>query len=757
MTKDYRIVQTQKDRDALEEYINTYDYFAFDTETTGLNTKTDKVVGFSISGKKGTAFYYPTKKCYGTYGELVDDEDNQDEVHRFLRLLAEKELLMWNGSFDIRMVKNNFSIDLSNSLVAEGMLLKHTVEEEGDFGLKKVGVAIQDKIGFDVENAANQEQIELKENVKKNGGSTTKAKYEMYKADLDVLGKYACKDADLTFRICEYYSSKVAEEELDDFFYDEEVMPLYKEVTIPMESKGVKLDMPFILASKEEILEDILTLEENVITSLEESEAFIEWYADKVQNIEASKGKFLQVLGDLVNIPLPKTTSGKYSFTKKNLEKLEGFDYVKDFINEGILPAIPEVRKAKEIMYLESKEVGGKKINISSKKQLGDLVFKYMKIKPLGHTEKGTPQFNDDMVDKLIKEGHKWAEYLHQYNKLGKIKGTYIDRFLDNNVDGMYYFSYKQHGTISGRYGSDAQQLPRPMEEGQDYSTVLKYNNRIRQFFVAGEGRKFIDCDYESLEPHTFAHVSGDPGLIDIFKKGHDFYSTIAIATEGLEGVSADKKAENYLGKVNKQLRQKAKAYCLGVPYGMGAYALGKTLEIETEEAEELIDNYLGAYPKLKAWMDSSKKKAHYQGFVKSEAGRVRHLEKVRTLFKKHGEKLMHFKYRMKLLRKFDKDEITTMYKDYKNGVNNSRNYQIQSMASTIVNRAMIAINRYFKEHNIDAWICTTIHDQIICNVPEELAEDLKPVIQDLMENTTRLSLELKAPPEIGLNWADAH
>jgi DNA polymerase-1 len=326
----------------------------------------------------------------------------------------------------------------------------------------------------------------------------------------------------------------------------------------------------------------------------------------------------------------------------------------------------------------------GSVINISSKKQLGEIVFDYMNIEPVSKTDKGSPQFNDTMIQKLEELGNDWARKLGNYNKLVKIKGAYIDRFLDAEENGIFYPSFFQHRTISGRYGSDMQQLPRPKEEGELDPIVLQYTNIIRKFFISGEGRMFVDNDYESLEPHVFAHVSGDEGLRDIFRKGHDFYSTIAIATEGLEGVSADKKAENYLGKVNKPLRQKAKAYSLGVPYGMKGFALGKTLGIETEEADELIANYLNGFPELKKWMKESEEKAQHLGYVESEVGRKRHLPEVKRLHTIYGTKLLDFKYRPKLVKKFGKEKVMNMYRDYKNGLNNAKNVQIQSLASSI-------------------------------------------------------------------------
>jgi len=97
------------------------------------------------------------------------------------------------------------------------------------------------------------------------------------------------------------------------------------------------------------------------------------------------------------------------------------------------------------------------------------------------------------------------------------------------------------------------------------------------------------------------------------------------------------------------------------------------------------------------------------------------------------------------------------LYRDYKNGINNSRNFQIQSLSSSIVNKAMILINRQLKEKGIDAWVCGTVHDQIITNCPESDKLEVRQLVKNTMENSTKLSVQLKAPPEIGTNWRDSH
>lgn len=1123
MIKDYTIVTDELSLAKLYAHLEEHEFFAFDTETTGLNTRRDKVIGLSVSGKIGKAFYVPLFSWNKTFHCLRPVFVTEAEFLKILVKLKAKELLTWNGSFDVRITKSNFGIDLTDSLMADVMLMKHTVQEEGDFRLKETAIELAEELGLgDAETAANEEQLRLKENVIANGGVWLKSNKEMYKADLEVMGPYACfapksahvtlsdgsckfiedvqvgdvvishtgnrrkvydilnqhycgsiydlefevgrkisnvtsyhpflvlnqttlieewkkaedirendllvrpnfnidksndidetndsdfwwlfglyqaegyirvqgntrylvftvhqneadfvsgvlnrkdlkfsvvkkkgskacditvtstvlgkrfldlsggkfkchekkisedcfahlinskedclaflsgifdgdacyrykgkthnyclsitspslintvdmlltnlrinstrgsyepsktskgrivarkrryaitvfsneceflfkysqfkkfeknneynlsfkkyvrvsrikkhhyegpvhnievevdhsyiangiishncADADLTLRIADYYRQNLEDEGLEEFFFDKEVMPLYKLVTIPMEDHGVKLDMPLILATKEAIIKDMAQLEERILMQLDALEEVQEWKKRKAAEMYPPKntGAFAQEVCRNQGMELPLTQSGKYSLSAKYIEK--HYNCIgKTFLQTGTGLTQEEIEHISWCLFVENDH---HKININSKLQLGQIVFNCLGIKPLSKTPKGVPQFDDDLIQHLV-DVHKldWASDLSNYNKLVKISSTYIDRFLEAQEDGYYYFSYKQHGTISGRYSGDAQQMPRPKEEEELDPVVLKYNNLVRSFFIADEGRVFIDDDYESLEPHTFAHVSGDEKIRDIFRMGHDFYSTIAIVMENIQGVSADKKAPNYLGKVDKPRRQAAKPPSLGIPYGMEAYALGKTLGISTAEAQKKIDGYRGGFPSLSNWMDTSEEFVKEHGFIKTEAGRIRHLPRVREIYKKHGDSLLDWRYRndliIKLARKMPipfneakqeaKKLVTNMYRDYKNGLNNAKNFQIQGLAASIVNAACIAIAKEFKKRGIDGYVCAQIHDQAIFNVAKSQVEEAKKIIQELMENTTKLSIPLKAPPSVAMNWKEGH
>ena len=276
LEKKYYTVQDSDTLKLMFQHIKESEIIAIDTETTSLNMRKGKIVGWSISGAEGVGFYIPTL--------LWDFEKNKLEVQtimgesaeviskNLLKMLKGKKLVMHNASFDCRFIKNYFGIDLLEDLWVDTALLVHTVQEEGAgmgvFGLKPLAISVQEEIGLDVEKAANEEQIELKESIKKNGGEVTKTNFEIYKADLEILSKYASADTDLTLRLCNHFLKVLEKEKLEKLFFEEEVMPIYREVTIPMENYGVDLDMELLQKTHNDIVKDLEENKEIVMKSL---------------------------------------------------------------------------------------------------------------------------------------------------------------------------------------------------------------------------------------------------------------------------------------------------------------------------------------------------------------------------------------------------------------------------------------------------------------------------------------------------------
>ena len=233
LEKKYYTVQDKETLKLLHEHIVSSDVIAVDTETTGLNPRKNKIIGWSVSGDEGVGFYLPTLVFDYEKDDLVlqeiDGTSTETISRNLLKLLKGKKLVFHNASFDVQFIKNYFGVDLLPDVWVDTGLLVHTVYEEGafgfgnPFGLKSIAIMNQKELGLDVEKAANEEQVELKESIKKNGGQTTKALYEIYKADLDILSKYASADTDLTLRICNLYLKKLKEEGLEKFFFEDEV------------------------------------------------------------------------------------------------------------------------------------------------------------------------------------------------------------------------------------------------------------------------------------------------------------------------------------------------------------------------------------------------------------------------------------------------------------------------------------------------------------------------------------------------------
>ena len=744
MEKSYKIITDQAGVVELAEYIKNGNIIAYDIETTSVNPRKGMIIGFSVSANLNEGYYFPTRywdpECQALIDSFIGGKKCDDIAKSLINLLKGKKLVMHNGSFDIRFTKNFYGIDLREDLYCDTMLLRHTLKESGPFGLKDIAIELQAELGIDAEKEANEEQVLMKENIKANGGQVTKENFEIYKADMKLLGNYAAADTDLTLRVMTYYLPLLKEQELWDFFFVDEVMPLYKTVTIQMEEVGTELDMELINKTKHDIVQDLNKLEQEIIDDLMSIPAVKQWVMVKATKAFPPKkrGRFADRLREI----MPFSIRG-----------------VNDFLDSGN-PDDLDPKDAMKVSLDLWKEKEGNYLNISSKKQLAEITFKYLKVKPMSQTRKGTDQFNDTLVEHLSKD-YVWAAKLRDYNKLTKINSAYIDRFLDGNENGRYYWYFKMHGTTSGRFSSDCQQMPRVLEEGEVSGLVLGFNNILRAFLRAGKGRKFVICDQSSLEPRVFASVSNDPNLINVFLENEDLYSRVAIQAFKLKGLSAKKKDPNFVKTIRPELRQRAKGIALAIPYGAGAWQIGQSLNIKMTEAQKLIDGYLEGFPELAKWMSDTHLRVQTFGYIKNRTGRVRHLDRIKAIYEKFQDSLLDpraFKMMKEMCKTADQtNKIMQLRMEYKNGLNNSKNFQIQSLAASIMNRSAIAIHKEFKEKNLDAYIELQIHDEFVINCAEEIAEEVAKITKHHMENTIQIPTGLVAEPNIADNFSEGH
>lgn len=754
--KNYTIVTTQSQLDSVIKRIGESTLIAYDIESTGLNVRKETIIGVAINVGVGESYYLPSFE-WDTDLQVLTPVLSKDQILSAINALKNKKLIMHNASYDTRLTKSYYGVDLLPWLHGDTMLAKHTVDEDRPFGLKDIAKKLQAELGLDVESEANEEQVKMKESIKKNGGKASKNSMEIYKADMELIGLYACADTDITRRVWDYYISRIEEEGLLKFFLEDEVMPLYREVTIPMEERGMAVNLPLLSTAYKDIVKDMEEMEDEIVRDLKPYAADLEDKLLKKDYKYGRTGSFAQFAVEYFKLDLPKTPTGAYSLNAKAVEALPDSRGKRFFVGDLELTDTEQ----REIRELAHQRRSGKKhaINIASKQHLAYIFFSVLKEKPVSFTDRGAPQVNDLTLE-IMAEKYEVCAKIRNYNKLAKIKGAYIERFLQEQEDGIFYASYQQHRTISGRYGSDFQQLNRPMdkallESGKVNEKVFKYNNMVRQFFIAPKGYDLIVADYESLEPHVFAHMSGDESLRDIFRNGEDLYSKIAIMALGLSDYSADKAADNYLGKHAPAVRQAAKVYALGIPYGMKAWQLGKNLGIETNEAQGIIDSYLSSAPNLRKYMEDCERSVKALGKISSPFGRVRRMPECVNIYNTHGDQLMYYNYREQLAEHYGWKEIKSYFGRYKNYLNTAKNFPIQSSAASIVNRAAIAANRAFNAAGLDAQVVMQVHDELGVLASEKDSEKASQILKDVMINTNTISVPLKASPAIGKVYAD--
>lgn len=755
---------------SLFERLKTYaskvqsDIVVYDVETNGGSEKTTKLHGLGLSFTNQKAFYIPWRL---NNGSLYWSADEQSKIISWLKhILTTKKVIGHNIIYDVLVTENNLGLKLDEHIYADTILMRHCLNEEGPFALKEVAVEV-------LGPWADKAQEKLKEEVLANGGKWTKDQKDMYLASIDTLGEYCCFDVILTMMLFEHFDSKLKTEELDKLFYQDEVMPLYKEVTINMKRNGFPIDVDYYNQLKQDITVEMNNIESNIMKSIKKD---IKHFETELLNDEfpiSNNGNFPKALAEVLGIPLPVTKDGKVTLAKKAIEQQKKatavFSNFYDWVVSGgdVKNAIPTsiaakvlyssdkgnpLRDAQELLFFKKHADRKYIFNLKSNDHLAELICNTWGYSPLERTEKeNKPKIDDDFLESL--KNRPEIEALLDYKKLGKLLSTYVEGILERQVDGTIYTSMLQFGTTSGRYSSrdpNLQNQPRVKDEDSGLSPlVLKYVNAIRKGFIAGPGRKVVNADYASLEPVCFAHVSGDEKLRDVFRNNEDLYSRVAIETFNLVGVSAKKSDPNYLKNVMPERRQTAKVIALAIPYGAEAARISQELGVSFNEGAEVVENYLSGFPDLRKYMSRCNYSAKTLGMVKTEFGRVRHLKEARSIHTLYGDSIMDYKWAKKR-------GLEDIRRKFKNALNNSKNFPIQGLAAHIVNRAMIALSKEFKKNNIDGWISLQVHDEVTAIVREDQANLASKLMKQCMENTTKISVPLVAEPLIADNWGEA-
>lgn len=654
------------------------------------------------------------------------------------------------------------------------MLAKHTVHEEPPFGLKDIGVAL---FG---EEAADEQQ-DLKDEVLERGGKWNKGNKDMYMASMQTLAKYAIKDVILTLKVYRELQEELENQGLVDFFYDKEVMPLYRRATIPMKLNGVFVDVDYFEKMKTDVEDGILRLTSEVFETLGDD------IKEKVQEIldksvrTSQTGEFAEGLLRYYDLPVPlNKKTGKPTLAKSALRQLEA-QFPKMPVLDWLLWEAPKIEvkqekltpeggtetvikkvadpeaenphKLKEsVVYEVKREIYVRRnpdkpfvFNLGSTHHLSWLLFdKYLETPKSYSRQTGKPQVNKDSLKEY---SHlEFITKLMELKKEEKLLSTYIKPIIEKQKDGWIYPSFQQWGTTSGRYSCGG---------GLNLQTLPRDDSRIKQGFIAPPGYKVVNADFSALEPRIFSWVCQDANLKAVWQKGYDLYSQVAIDVFGLTGVSADPNASNYLKKVAPEERQKAKVFTLAVPYGANAGRIASIMGIEYKEAQDIIDRYLDAYPGLKDYMRQQEQDAKFNGMVYTMFGRIRHLDDAKEMFDYYGQALYNKKNIVALLG--EEDGLKT-YFDFRTLMNNSKNFPIQATAAHVTNASLIYLADLFDEHEIEGWICLQVHDEITCLIKEPQAELASELLKESMENNwiaNEIDVPMISEPLIGDNFSE--
>ena len=358
-------------------------------------------------------------------------------------------------------------------------------------------------------------------------------------------------------------------------------------------------------------------------------------------------------------------------------------------------------------------ELAGEEFNISSPKQVGDILFEKMKIIDKAKKTKTGQYVTSEEVLMQLKDRAPIVEDILNYRGMKKLLSTYVEALpkLINPRTGHIHTSFNQAVTATGRLSSsdpNLQNIPVRDDDGKE----------IRKCFIPEAGCRFFSADYSQIELRIMAHLSGDENMIEAFREGFDIHRA-----------TAAKIWKENIDDVTDEQRKKAKQANFGIIYGITTYGLAQRMGIDNGEARQLIDDYFRTFPKVQAYMEEAKEQAREKGYAETMFGRRRYLPDITS--------------RNGTVRGFAE--------------RNAINAPIQGSEADIIKIAMIRIWRRFKDENIRSKMILQVHDELNFSVyPDEVGQVGKIVIEE-MQKACELNVPLVADAGWGDNWLEAH
>ncbi|MFW5432052.1 MAG: DNA polymerase I [Methylophilaceae bacterium] len=366
------------------------------------------------------------------------------------------------------------------------------------------------------------------------------------------------------------------------------------------------------------------------------------------------------------------------------------------------------------LIELENKayELADQKFNLASPKQLQEILFDKLGIKPIKKTPSGKPSTDEDVLQQLALD-YPLPKVLLEYRGLAKLKSTYTDKLpkMINPKTGRVHTSYNQAVAITGRLASsdpNLQNIPVRTTEGR----------RIREAFIAPEESHIVSADYSQIELRIMAHLSQDKGMLTAFANNEDIHRATAAEVFGVERDAVDSEQRRYAKVIN-----------FGLIYGMSAFGLAQNLNIERGAAASYIERYFARYPGVRQYMDDTRQSAKEKGYVETYFGR-----------------------------RLWVPEINNSNGTRRAGAERAAiNAPMQGTAADLIKLAMIAVHQWMASEGLQSKLIMQVHDELVLEVPDAELDLVKKMLPELMQNVAKLDVPLLAEVGVSNNWEGAH
>lgn len=468
------------------------------------------------------------------------------------------------------------------------------------------------------------------------------------------------------------------------------------------------------------------------------AEVYLKYDTIKIEELIGAKGKNQRNMRDLSPTDIYKYACEDADVTlklKNILEKELETNGVKELFEEIEMPLVPvlaymerngvridtetlkETSKHFTIRMREIEEeiykLAGMEFNVSSPKQVGEVLFDRLKIVEKAKKTKTGQYVTSEEILEGLKNKHEIVGKILEHRGLKKLLGTYIDTLpeLINPKTGRIHTSFNQTVTATGRLSSsnpNLQNIPIRNEDGKE----------IRKAFIPDDGCEFFSADYSQIELRIMAHLSEDKNMIEAFREEQDIHAATAAKIYKIN-----------IDDVTREQRSKAKTANFGIIYGISVFGLAERLNVERKEAKELIDGYFENYPKVKAYMDESIRSARDKGYIETIFKRKRYLPDINS-----------------------RNAIVRGYAE-----RNAINAPIQGSAADIIKVAMIKIYKRFIDGGIKSKMILQVHDELNFSVLREEKEKVQQIVISEMEAAYKMKVPLLADCGWGQNWLEAH